>query len=171
MNETHQSCKLNIFNFEELNEHFKYDFITGDIIRIKSKRSDFIGKVSNRFGDGYLKVSYKSKNIGGHRLAWLLHTGKWPVNLIDHINGDRLDNRFSNLREATNKQNIENQTKPSSNNTTGFLGVSFHKSTGKFVSHISVDYKKKHLGYYNTALEAYNAYLEAKRKYHKFTTI
>lgn len=83
---------------------------------------------------------------------------------VDHIDGDKLDNRRSNLRPATNQQNQAN-VGPQSNNTSGYKGVHFHKSSGKYVARIGVSYKRIQLGSYATAEEASKAYQDASLKY------
>lgn len=157
--------------FEELSETFKYNPDNGEITRIKSSKPVCIGKIISAISHGYITIGYNGKNLRGHRLAWLLYTGEWPKEFIDHINGNRADNRISNLREATNQENQENQIKPHSNNTTGFLGVSKYNKSGKFIAHIRISEKLKSLGVFNTPEEASEAYLTAKRKYHEFNTL
>ena len=84
---------------------------------------------------------------------------------VDHINGDKLDNRKSNLRLCTNQQNNMNVGKKK-NNTSGFKGVCFHKKRQKFQAQISIDGKKKHLGYFEKAKDAYKVYCKACVKHH-----
>lgn len=95
---------------EELSEAFHYDPDTGAIIR-KTRQGNYpAGSLcSGKFMDGYAKVTYKGKQFKAHRLAWMLHTGQHPPEQIDHINLDKADNRWDNLRAAdasTNQQNI-----------------------------------------------------------------
>ncbi len=88
-----------------------------------------------------------------HRVAWVIVTGEWPLQ-VDHINGDRADNRWLNLREVTPSQNMRNQ-KRSCKNTSGVVGV--HKSTrspGKWVAAIGTDDGRAVLGTFDTKEEA-----------------
>jgi len=80
------------------------------------------------------------------------------VDEIDHINGDRLDNRIENLRQATRKQNQHNRKKTK--------GYSWNKSSNKWHSQLGVDGKIIYLGLFNTEMEAHQAYLDAKKIYH-----
>ena len=105
-----------------------------------------------------------------HRLAFLYQTGQWPARQVDHINGVRDDNRWSNLRESTNAQNSQNERRARSSNTVGFLGVSRHRS-GRFRARIVVDGKERSLGLHDTPQIAHSAYLSAKRDIHPFSTI
>jgi hypothetical protein len=91
-------------------------------------------------------------------LAWYLHHGHLPINLIDHIDGVRSNNRIDNLRDVTTQQNQWNHTKAK--------GYYWNKTANKFHAHIKIDRIKKHLGYYSTEQEARNAYLKAKEIYH-----
>jgi hypothetical protein len=79
----------------------------------------------------------------------------WP--LVDHVNGDGLDNRRANLRRATASQNSAN-IDPPSHNTSGYKGVTLYKRTGRWRGHITVDGTQRHLGYFATAEEAARAY-------------
>ena len=100
--------------------------------------------------DGNQKIQYL------HRL--LCPTA--PDMCVDHINGDTLDNRRSNLREVTKGQNCMNKRKPS-NNTSGYKGVSLHRLTGKYVARICFQGERTILGYYVTPEEANAAYQAA----------
>ena len=71
---------------------------------------------------GYRRIQIDKKSYAEHRLAWLYMTGKWPEHHIDHINRKKADNRFCNLREATNAQNNYNRAAPK-NSTTRYAGV------------------------------------------------
>lgn len=83
---------------------------------------------------------------------------------VDHINGDKLDNRRSNLRLCTNSQNHAN-TKKRTDNTSGYKGVSWDSERGKWLATITHNYKTKNLGRYDSITDAAHAYDEAARKY------
>jgi hypothetical protein len=100
-----------------------------------------------------------------HRVIWKLMTGNDPKDQIDHINGDRTDYRFSNLREATHAQNLYNIGR-NKRNTSGYKGVYWTKVNRNFVARIRVDGKYKHLGSFEYALQAYYAYCKAAIQYH-----
>lgn len=92
-----------------------------------------------------------------HRLAWLYMTGKWPKNEIDHVNLNRLDNRWKNLREATHSQNNANTAKRA-NHSGRFKGAYFHKLTGKWRSQIKKDGRLYYLGLFDAEEQAHIAY-------------
>lgn len=85
---------------------------------------------------------------------------------VDHINGNKLDNRKVNLRICSRKENCKNVSK-SKINSSGYKGVSFHKQRNKFRAYITIENKQKWLGYYETALEAAIAYNSAALEYYK----
>ncbi|MCI0598731.1 MAG: HNH endonuclease [Beijerinckiaceae bacterium] len=89
--------------------------------------------------------------------------GAWPIAQIDHINGDRADNRFLNLREATRTENAWN-AKLRSDSHSGFKGVRRHKR--RWCAYIKVSGKQKHLGSFATPEEAHDAYCRAAREHH-----
>lgn len=100
------------------------------------------------------RQGYKVGNINGsmfrsHRVAYAMHFGFDPANQIDHINGNRVDNRISNLRLVTNAENARNQ-KLRSTNTSGYNGVYFCKVMQSWAARATIDGKNVTLGYYET---------------------
>lgn len=84
---------------------------------------------------------------------------------VDHINGNKLDNRLSNLRLASKQENARNRGK-NSNNRSGYKGVCFAKGSDKWRAYITVDGRQVHLGLHSTPELAYGAYCESLTKYH-----
>lgn len=107
----------------------------------------------------------------GHRVAFLYMTGEWPRNEVDHINGCRHDNSWSNLRDVSSRVNKENFRRPRIDNQCGKLGVCFFKPAKRWKAEIQVDKERIHLGYRRTKEEAAELYLEAKRRLHEGCTI
>lgn len=121
---------------------------------------------------GYRWLSVNYIQFRAHVLAWVHVHGRLPSGQIDHINGNPADNRLANLRVVTNRINSQNQRRPRSDNSTGFLGVSFDKRRGKFAARIRVpDGKYKFLGYHATPRGAHRAYVIAKRRLHEGCTL
>lgn len=118
---------------------------------------------------GYVTIGIAGKVYKAHRLAWLYTHGVWPSGLIDHINGQKADNRIANLRDVKADGNSQNVKKPNRRNKSGFMGVIFYQN--KWRASISVKGKSKWLGDYATPEEAHQVYLAAKRKYHEACTI
>jgi hypothetical protein len=91
--------------------------------------------------------------------------GIWPAEFIDHINGDTLDDRITNLREATWDENARNTKKPR-HNRSGFKGVHWRANRQKWVAELKVNGKLIRAGSFKTAEEASEAYKQAAVKYH-----
>lgn len=153
---------------KRLRELLDYDSESGLITRKVSRSNRPAGEVTGRVNsEGYRASGVDGKSYLNHRLAWLHFYGVWPSHEIDHIDGNRLNNKISNLRDVPKRTNMENQSKAHSNNkTTGLLGVSIDKKTGKFKAQIRVGLKKIHIGYYATAQQAHVAYVATKRRLH-----
>jgi HNH endonuclease len=113
---------------------------------------------------GYRVLSHKGKVFLGHRVAWAVHYGEIPNGEIDHINGNRKDNRISNLRDVSKKENTRNKGKLR-NNTSGFTGVSKNALTGKWISYIKVNGKQIKIGSYAKLEDAVKAREKAQIKF------
>lgn len=150
---------------ERLREVLDYDPETGILRwRISTSRRVRAGMVAGSLNHGYRRIAIDRCVYLTHRIAWLYMTGAWPKDQIDHKNGVRDDNRFLNLREASNAENQHNQRHARRDNRTGLLGVS--TNGGRFQAQIMVDGKQHYLGCFGTAEAAHAAYVEAKRRLH-----
>ena len=116
--------------------------------------------------DGYRVITLKGVDYRAHRVAWFLENGVWPTGDIDHINGDRQDNRIENLRAVSRSENNQNIAGVPRHSTTRLLGASHDRKRGCYQASISIDNKTKALGRYATPELAHAAYLEAKSKMH-----
>lgn len=121
------------------------------------------GKAAGTSGDKYLKIGLLGKIHAAHRLAWLYMTGEWPKGEIDHINGNKFDNRWDNIRESTKSQNQCNRTM-TRKNTSGYKGVCMVR--GRWMAQIKVRNKHFYLGYFAKPEDAYVAYCSAAVKHH-----
>lgn len=155
---------------ERLREVLRYDPETGVFHWLVSRGKAAVGAVAGCSDHrGYLVTGIDGKRYYLHRLAVACVTGKMPGELVDHLNGDRSDNRWINLRETTHAVNMQNQRAPSKNNMLGLLGV--RRFGSNYRSAICVDGKPKHLGTFPTPDQAHEAYLAAKRQMHAGCTI
>ena len=146
---------------ELLKIYFTYDPETGLFCR----KAD--GKIYNKTNNkGYISIKFDGKEYQASRLAWLYMTGENPDCFIDHINRDSTDNRFSNLRKASYTENNRNRSM-ARNNTSGYKGVNWHKHRNKWRAEIKVNNKAITLGYFENAIDAHYAYIQASEKYHK----
>jgi hypothetical protein len=152
---------------DEARQLFHYDRDTGGLswkTGKQGRREDL--RAGSRQTSGYLAVCVNYRTYLAHRIIWLLNFGFWPDECIDHINGDRADNRLSNLRLASKSQNGSNRG-VQLNNSTGYKGVSYYKRDGSWSASIHLDGKKRHLGYYKSPEEAHTAYCSAAKELHK----
>jgi hypothetical protein len=119
------------------------------------RQTDIAGTIDNK---GYRRIGIKGDKPGkyyrAHRLAWLYMTGVWPEDQIDHINGDKDDNRWDNLRSASNAENMRNRP------AKGYTFSPRHKTT-PWCAQITHNGKNQYLGRYKTKREAEAAYRAA----------
>jgi len=134
----------------------------------KAWSSRFGGKELKAGDQGYVYVQLnyhgRKKRVRAHRLAWAFVHGTWPENQIDHINGDRADNRIVNLRVVTNAENGRNR-KLSKNNSSGYNGIYKTKRNNSW--HVEIHYNKRRifLGQFEKLEDAVRARKEANLKY------
>ena len=117
---------------------------------------------------GYWKIGIDQRGHHAHRLAWLIMTGELPPDDIDHRNGVRDDNRWSNLRLASRAENCQNICTPK-HNTSGLIGA--FRNHNRWMSQIRVNGVTSYLGTYDTPEEAHRAYLDAKQRLHEFQPV
>ena len=156
---------------ELLKERLHYDKDTGVFTwtdsklnsnKMRGKKAGTLSKV------GYvsigLTIETKTHLYSAHRLAWFYVYGEFPKLQLDHINHDRLDNRISNLREVTNKENQRNVSMRK-DNTSGYSGVWFNKVRKKYQAGIRVNYRRIHLGCFEKIEDAAKAAKEGREHY------
>jgi hypothetical protein len=128
----------------------------------------FSGKQAGYAGTkGYIYVCILEKPYRAHRVAWLLMTGSWPENEIDHINHDRADNRFVNLRDVPHLDNHRNMSIRVAS-ASGVTGVYWHKTFRKWHAYIKVNGRGLHLGSFSEKHDAISARkaAEIEHSYH-----
>jgi hypothetical protein len=123
--------------YDLLHELFVYD---GENLRWRYSRGSRAQQGSiagSKTNFGYVSVRINKKPYQAHKIIYFMLTGEWPE-FIDHINGNRADNRIENLRPATKRQNIWNQD-ITSRNTSGIKGISFDKSVNRWYARVSAN--------------------------------
>lgn len=147
-----------MLSLDELKAHIHYNPDTGVFTRlVKTSNRSLIGAASGGYGaHGYYRVSLLGKRYYAHRLAWFYVHGEWPEE-IDHVNGVRDDNRLSNLRLASRRENCVNAPAKLSN-TSGFKNVSFNAERNQWMARGRHLGKRKNLGLFDTPEEAYQAW-------------
>ena len=148
----------------ELVELFEYSPITGELYYKQARGAKSAGSVAGTsFPNGYRYLCINYARYYAHRIIWIMVTGLEPLVNIDHIDGDRSNNSWHNLREASNSINAINQTKLRRNNTSGFTGVWFCKRSNRYIAEAMLNGTKIRLGTFLTAEEASKAYEAHKR--------
>ena len=130
--------------------------------RSSKKPGDVAGYVD---GSGYLKVKVCGELLLAHRVSYALHIGSFPDGYIDHVNGDKIDNRFCNLRVVNCSHSQVNRA-VFKNNTSGYRGVTWNEAAKSWSARCAVNGKRIHIGYFNDAKSASLAYESAAIKLH-----
>lgn len=114
---------------------------------------------------GYLQTRFNFKLYRTHRIVWILLKGDIPAGMeVDHVDGNRTNNKITNLRLVTRGANNKNK-KQYKRNTSGVTGITWDKLKNKWVAQISVDKKVIHLGRYNDIQDAIKARHQAEIQY------
>jgi len=160
--------KRNPIDVEELKKVFRIR--NGNLERIDLRRTDGKWKVvDNKDNDnGYCRVDFNGRRMYYHSIVWMLYNKKdIPANLeIDHINGNKIDNRIDNLRLVTHRKNLQNKK---IHREGQLFGCYFNKSAGKYHAQIQIGGKLIYLGLYKTEQEAHEAYKIACKYIAKYT--
>lgn len=156
---------------EHLRSVLEYEKETGVFRWLVTSRNVKSGDVAGyiRPPNNYLQIGVAGKQHPAHRLAWLYCHGSWPDGMLDHINGNRIDNRIENLRIVTNSENMQNMRAARRDSTTGRLGVA--RNGRNFAVRITTKGKRIYVGTFRTIEEASNAYISKKREVHSTCTI
>lgn len=153
---------------ESIKENFSYNPETG-IVTAKSGNKFYLNN-HKYLCVSFVRAEHDYAQILAHRIAWCLTFGKWPDQLIDHINGVKTDNRLCNLREANRSQNAFNRHSKTKNEKAGKLrGVVLETRNGvnknKWRANICVNCQNIRIGYFDTEEEAYEAFKKEAFKY------
>lgn len=150
-----------MITYEELIKYVDYDREKGQLIWKERDNPQFNAKysgnpVGSKDSDGYLTTKIKAKTYKVHKLVWVFLYKKWADFEIDHIDGDKTNNRKHNLRDVSKSHNQKNASKRK-DNTSGCTGVTWNKAVKKWQSSLSHKKKRIHLGYFEDINDAIKA--------------
>ena len=153
-------------------ELLHYDPLTGHFTwRVKRSQNVLAGDRGGHLHvKGYVRIGVAGGSYWAHRLAWLYMTGEWPVGQVDHIDGNRTNNAFANLRDVPQTINMQNQRVGRADSTHPLLGVGKPR-WGGFRARIKVNGREQWLGTFSTPEAAHEAYVAAKRQFHPGCTL
>jgi hypothetical protein len=159
-----------------IREYFTYDPESGIVSYRKAPKyhEKYVGKEAGKIKPNtykgvqtnqYRSLVFFNKDYLVHHIAWFLHHGSWPTEQIDHIDGNGINNKIKNLREATSAQNCQNR-RQQPNESTGITGVTKRRDCDRYQATIEAKRKYYHLGIFPTLEEAIEARRAAELKYH-----
>ncbi len=151
-------------SLELLHSMLSYDPPTGVLLWKKHRLRRFVGEPAGQISEGGIRIKMAQQRYYAHRIAFAMSYGEDPSYLIDHVNGDFLDNRLANLRQATPSQNQANRG-ATVKSASGIKGVEFHHPTGKWRARIAVQGTRYRLGSFDNKQEAKRAYDSAATGY------
>ena len=155
---------------EEILQAVLYDPDTGNFYSKSTYKSTKFGRLLNKVNNaGYIGISINRKRYLAHRIAWVCMTGNWPKQ-IDHIDGNRINNIFTNLREATKEENSKNRSRKITSKS-NYKGVTYLPRIKKWQARVSYQGDRIYLGVFMTEELAAKAYMDkAKELYGEFYT-
>lgn len=144
----------------------QYDSITGHFVWLKQvsnriKIGDIAGNLDK---DGYLLIQVCGTKYRAGRLAFLYMNGRWPTHEVDHVDGNRANDAWTNLREVTRSDNVVNSDRATG--ASGLRGVKFDPKTSTWRARIEYKGHREYVGVYATKEEAYQAYLTVANQVH-----
>lgn len=151
--------KIPKITLERVNQLVTYDPITGEVRWKVSQGKSKTGNLAGSTQHGYGKLTIDKEQIKLHRLVWFIHHKEWPKGQIDHIDGNKLNNKISNLRDVPMSINMQNRYAIRRNASDMPQGVTKTKH-GKFLANIRI-------GVFNSAEEASEAYMQVKKIIHE----
>ncbi|HEX8348749.1 MAG TPA: HNH endonuclease [Hymenobacter sp.] len=159
-----------MLTLERLKQLVAYDPTTGLFTRLEGTTPQATARHAGKQAGltkpkRYVQLSVDGKTYLGHRLAWFYMTGEWPAVNIDHEDGNRTNNVWSNLRLATGSINQIN-TKMHRHNTSGYRGVSWAAGNNKWTASIYQANRRINLGYFDSKEAAYERRLLAELEYY-----
>lgn len=161
---THSLLKQRL-QYDPIKGQFTWNAIPNAVHHQKIWNARFAGTIAGSIDKaGYTRIKIGGSSEAAHRLAWLWMTGKEPSDEIDHKDGDRSNNRFDNLREATRAQNCHN--KKAKAGSSEFKGVYFNKQSKKWIANITINRVRHYLKSWKTEEAAHAAYREAAERLH-----
>ena len=161
---------------EEVRQLLDYDPSTGELRwKVSRGRAKAGGIAGSKTSQGYREITVNRQRFFVHRLIWLMTHGRLPKEELDHINGQRSDNRLENLRECSRVENLQNLRGKRRNAKTPYMGViknsKGRKGQPRWSAAIRVNKKRIYIGSFDTPEEAHEAYLNKKRELHRFNTL
>jgi hypothetical protein len=161
-----------IITAARLRELVSYDPETGHFTARVTWPKTPAGKRLGTIGPlGYVQMGLAYGKYYAHRLAFLYVTGEWPAGTVDHVDGERANNRWNNLRDVPHGVNVENVLRARKHSSSGLLGASWSTRRGHWTATVRVKGRNIYIGSFDSAEAAHTAYLEAKRRLHKGCTI
>lgn len=160
-----KSAPAQALTVDRLNRAMRYDRENGKFYWAEKRKGIRVGdEVGAIDVNGYRKTTLEGNWYYVHQLVWFIeHDGIWPQGMLDHINGNRSDNRIVNLRDVSNSRNSHNSDKVGNKNSTGYRGVARYMD--KYIAQIMIDGERKAIGMFATAEEARDAYLKYKAEH------
>jgi hypothetical protein len=161
----HYDPDTGVFTWRERTPQMFRGVIRDNIHAAKAWNNKNAGNRTGSYSAGYVLIVIHGVFYKAHRLAWLYMMGEWPKHEIDHIDLDRSNNSFCNLREATRSQNSAN-TPLRRDNTSGYKGVKWNAKLNKWRACIQYNNKQYHLGCFEYIEDASKAYACAAERLH-----